>query len=50
MSNARENVNLLTSADWDIATLRLANWGSGAVPPQVVLKQKGLSLNPENKQ
>lgn len=39
MSNARENVNLLTSADWDIATLRLANWGSGAVPPQVVLKQ-----------
>ena len=38
MSNARENVNLLTSADWDIATLRLANWGSGAVPPQVVLK------------
>jgi hypothetical protein len=39
MSNARENVNLLTSTDWDIATLRLANWGSGAVPPQVVLKQ-----------
>lgn len=39
MSNARENVNLLTSMDWDIATLRLANWGSGAVPPQVVLKQ-----------
>lgn len=39
MSNARENVNLLTSADWDIATLRLANWGSGAVPPQVMLKQ-----------
>jgi hypothetical protein len=38
MSNARENVNLLTSADWDIPTLRLANWGSGAVPPQVVLK------------
>jgi hypothetical protein len=38
MSNARENVNLLTSTDWDIATLRLANWGSGAVPPQVVLK------------
>ena len=38
MSNARENVNLLTSADWDIATLRLANWGSGAVPPQVILK------------
>lgn len=38
MSNARENVNLLTSADWDIAALRLANWGSGAVPPQVVLK------------
>jgi hypothetical protein len=38
MSNARENVNLLTSADWDIATLRLANWGAGAVPPQVVLK------------
>jgi|LakMenEpi03Aug12_release.lakeMendotaPanAssembly.Ray.scaffolds.fasta_scaffold93873_6 parallel beta-helix repeat protein len=38
MSNARENVNLLASADWDIATLRLANWGSGAVPPQVVLK------------
>ena len=39
MSNARENVNLLTSADWDIAALRLANWGSGAVPPQVMLKQ-----------
>lgn len=39
MSNARENVNLLASADWDIATLRLANWGSGAVPPQVMLKQ-----------
>jgi hypothetical protein len=39
MSNARENVNLLTSTDWDIATLRLANWGSGAVPPQVILKQ-----------
>jgi hypothetical protein len=38
MSNARENVNLLTSTDWDVATLRLANWGSGAVPPQVVLK------------
>jgi|688.fasta_scaffold19843_16 hypothetical protein len=38
MSNARENVNLLASADWDIATLRLANWGSGAVPPQVMLK------------
>jgi hypothetical protein len=38
MTNARENVNLLTSADWDIATLRLANWGSGAVPPQVILK------------
>lgn len=43
MSNARENVNLLTSADWDIATLRLANWGSGAVPPQVVLKQNWVS-------
>lgn len=38
MSNARENVNLLTSADWNIVTLRLANWGAGAVPPQVVLK------------
>lgn len=38
MTNARENVNLLTSADWDIATLRLANWSSGAIPPQVVLK------------
>jgi hypothetical protein len=38
MSNARENVNLLTSTDWDIANLRLANWGSGAVPPQVILK------------
>jgi hypothetical protein len=38
MSNARENVNLLTSADWDIATLRLANWGTGAIPPQVILK------------
>jgi hypothetical protein len=39
MSNARENVNLLTSADFDIAALRLANWGAGAVPPQVMLKQ-----------
>ena len=38
MSNARENVNLLTSADWSISTLRLANWGAGAVPPQVILK------------
>jgi hypothetical protein len=38
MSNARENVNLLTSADWDIATLRLANWSAGAIPPQVILK------------
>lgn len=38
MSNARENVNLLTSTDWDIATLRLASWGSGAVPAQVILK------------
>lgn len=38
MSNARENVNLLTSTDWDIAALRLANWGAGAVPAQVVLK------------
>lgn len=38
MSNARENVNLLTSTDWGIATLRLANWGSGAVPAQVILK------------
>lgn len=38
MSNARENANLLSSADWDIATLRLASWGSGAVPPQVILK------------
>jgi hypothetical protein len=38
MSNARENVNLLTSTDWDIATLRLANWGAGAIPPQVILK------------
>jgi hypothetical protein len=39
MSNARENVNLLASADFDIAALRLANWGAGAVPPQVMLKQ-----------
>jgi len=43
VSNARENVNLLTSADWDIATLRLANWGSGAVPPQVILKTNWVS-------
>jgi|688.fasta_scaffold102223_4 hypothetical protein len=43
MSNARENVNLLTSADWNIPTLRLANWGSGAVPPQVVLKNNWVS-------
>jgi hypothetical protein len=38
MSNARENVNLLTSTDWNIASLRLANWGAGAIPPQVILK------------
>jgi len=38
MSNARENVNFLTSIDWSIATLRLASWGAGSVPPQVMLK------------